>query len=163
MQLTATSRYGKIALIASGAATDQSMAWRSLWARIKAHGYSSLEPDEKAWVCVRALIDSTSNGGIISYFYNAGADHYYECLHALAELGADRIAAHLQRVGDLFGPRVPTDQDVRNLMMRTWPELDQARDDLLEQIDCDMYVAFPGLERILTRYLVFSGVIDDPD
>ena len=50
-------------------------------------GYLALSDDEKVWLNVRALIDSTNNGGLISFFYNSYADTYQDYLSALDRLG----------------------------------------------------------------------------
>jgi hypothetical protein len=47
-------------------------------------GYAALTEDERVWVNIRSLIDSTNGGGIISFFYNSGADTLPDCLKALA-------------------------------------------------------------------------------
>jgi hypothetical protein len=88
--------------------------WKTLCGQMAANGYSSLSDDEKIWVNVRALIDSTNNGGLISFFYNSYADTWPDCLRALETIGAQEILTHVQRVCALFGNDVPLDINERN-------------------------------------------------
>lgn len=53
---------------------DWQKRWEKLFEKPDSEGYESLTPDERAWYNVRGVIDSVNGGGIISYYYNHGAD-----------------------------------------------------------------------------------------
>lgn len=48
--------------------------WAELCRRWSEEGYVSLSLPERTWLNARCLIDSVENGGLISWFYNSGAD-----------------------------------------------------------------------------------------
>ena len=54
--------------------SDLESGWQSLCLRWERFGNVALSEDEQAWLNLRSLIDSVANGGLISYFYNSGAD-----------------------------------------------------------------------------------------
>src|SRR4030095_965914 len=123
--------------------------WQALCDRLARRGYSSLSDNEKIWVNVRALIDSTNNGGFISYFYNSYADTLQDCLRALDALEAHEIRAQVERVCSLFGTRVPPDIDERNEIINSWPDEGtdaETRDTLLEEVDQALFKRFDALE-----------------
>jgi len=45
--------------------------------------FSSLTRDERIWYTVQGLMDSVDNGGLISHYYNSGADRNKETLEDL--------------------------------------------------------------------------------
>jgi hypothetical protein len=135
--------------------------WDALCQRMAAHGYSSLSDDEKIWVNVRALMDSTHSGGLISFFYNSYADTLPDCMRALETLGAHDILTHLRRVCALFGDTVPLDINARNELISSWPDEGvqaEAIDGLLEEVDEALYELFEALENRLDAFLKESGL-----
>jgi hypothetical protein len=49
--------------------------WQKLIDKYDNDGYDSLTTDERLWFNIRSLIDSVDNGGLISFYYNNGADY----------------------------------------------------------------------------------------
>lgn len=45
--------------------------------------YNSLTKNERIWFNLRVLIDSFNDGGLISYYYNSGAENVYETIEDL--------------------------------------------------------------------------------
>lgn len=61
--------------------------WKQLCKKWASRGYDSLSEPERVWFNTRTVIDSFENGGLISYFYNSGADDYDDMLTSLEALG----------------------------------------------------------------------------
>ena len=133
--------------------TDQ---WYRVCDQWKKLGYTALTDDERLWLNVRALIDSVQNGGLISYFYNSGADKYEDCLSALNRLGASDVAEQVERLGAFFGDPVPTDIERRNEIINSWS--DNGRQDHVVQEADDVLMPLMGpLEQQLSQYLLRQG------
>jgi hypothetical protein len=119
-------------------------------------GDAALTEDERVWVNI-CLIDSTNGGGLISFFYNSGADTLPDCLRALDILRAGDVRLQVERVCALFGDSVPTDGSARNRIINSWPD-NASRDALLKKVDRYLYGRFPDLETRLVGFLGNSGL-----
>lgn len=108
---------------------------------------------------VRGLIDSTQNGGLISYYYNSGADTLPDCLEALDSLGACDIRSQVERVNALFGDSVPRSLDGRNKIIDAWPDDDQLIDTILTEVDETLMPLMEALEVRLENFLRRSGLV----
>ena len=124
--------------------------WNELCGRLQSTGYDSLSSAEKLWLVTRELIDSTNNGGMISYFYNSGADHLDDCVAALRQLGMEGVHEQVLRVCRLFQTGVPATVSTRNEIIESW---DGTADDLLQDIDDAVFSLFPDLERRLDKFV----------
>lgn len=131
---------------------DRECKWQLLCDRRKRLGYESLSPDERLWIILRSLIDNVENGGLISYFYNSGADTLPECRNALRRLNALDVLEHVDRVAGLFGADVPTTVEERNRVLDSWRD-DDARDALLEEVDEELMPLMRDLDRKLDAFL----------
>ena len=120
-------------------------------------GYATLTEREKVWINVRALIDSTNNGGLISFFYNSYADTLEDSLRALDLLRAGDVRLQVERVGALFGDCVPSDVHSRNKIINSWPD-DPRREALLNRVDAYLYSRFSDLEHRLSKFLALTGL-----
>lgn len=128
-------------------------AWHALCEKWTHSGYQSLSKTEKLWLNTRALIDAINDGGIISYYYNSGADSLEDCMGALRELESDEVLAVLQETNGLFPDgRVPTDVDGRNAVIGSWPD-DGRIDRRLSLMDRRLSGLLPVLERRREGYL----------
>src|SRR5688572_11741622 len=96
--------------------------WEEVCTRLADNGYDSLREPEKDWINVRALIDSTENGGMISYFYNSPADHLDDCLAALDRLNANEMKGLVLRLCSLFPEGVPAKIEERNATIDSWED-----------------------------------------
>jgi hypothetical protein len=123
--------------------------WDSLFDKISREGYESLTSQERTCASVRAMIDATQNGGLISYFYNSGADHLDDCRAALLTLEEPEVLARLDRVAALFPLESLATLDGRNDVINSWDDDDESTDELLEQIDEELYELFDDLEKKL--------------
>jgi len=132
--------------------------WQRLCGRLEDVGYAALSNDERKWLNVRWLIDSIENGGLISYFYNSGADTLLDCRAALDQIGAQTIIPHLDRVAELFGPEVPLTLGKRNAVIDSWPE-DGVRDRILEEVDEQVMPLMQELEDKLRAFLTEGGLV----
>jgi hypothetical protein len=132
--------------------------WQALCEKWDARGYEALSSEEKVWVNVRSLIDSIENGGLISYYYNSGADHLDDCLVALDRLHAEEVRQQVERVNALFGERVPKTVDERNAVIDSWDELGDGIDELLEEVDDLLMPMMPNLEVKLDGFLRSVGL-----
>jgi hypothetical protein len=131
---------------------DLDREWEGLCGRLEDVGYARLSNDERTWLNVRWLIDSVENGGLISYFYNSGADTFLDCRAALDQLGAQTVIAHVDRVAGLFGPEVPLTLEKRNAVIDSWPD-DGVRDRILEEVDGQVLPLMHELEDKLEAFL----------
>ncbi|QDU87565.1 hypothetical protein Pla175_09300 [Pirellulimonas nuda] len=136
------------------------MNWDELWDKYREVDYEGLKQPEQVWLNTRAFIDSVNNGGLISFFYNSGADLYDDTVFALGELKAFEALEALESFGKLFGDDVPFDIDERNRIISAWedngPEVKAC-----ENVDKVLYPLFPKLEETLEAYLIEHGL--DPD
>jgi hypothetical protein len=132
-------------------------AWRDLCTRWDRVGYSSLSVDERAWLHLRSLIDAVENGGLISYFYNSGADRLPDCRAALRDVNALKVLALVDRLAGLFGPDVPGTVEERNQIIDSWPD-DDARDALLSSIDDELMPLVRVLNDELESLVVQRGL-----
>lgn len=122
------------------------------------HAYSRLTPAEQVWIDIRSLIDFTANGGLISYFYNSGANRLNECLIALDLLGADVVRVQVERVIALFPGGVSLTVDGRNEVINSWDDGDEGLDCLLEDVDNVMFGQIEQLEEKLAQFLADNGL-----
>lgn len=114
--------------------------------------YGSLTPDERVWINVQSLLDQVNNGGLISHYYNSGADYNQETILDLQWLGFPQLAGLLIRINGLFpGGRPSTDINERNEVIDTWPA--GKYDELLEELDEQFYQKGLELESILIRHI----------
>jgi hypothetical protein len=135
--------------------------WYAVCDKVRDQGYSHLTLVEQVWIDIRNLIDSTANGGLISYFYNSGADRLNECLLALNLLGADVVRAQVDRVSALFPGGVPQTVSGRNEVINSWDDDDESIDDLLEDVDNVMFSQIGQLEEKLAQFLADNGLLAD--
>lgn len=130
--------------------------WSDLCDRWGSDGYDSLSRPEKTWLNIRALIDSIENGGVISYFYNSGADTLVDCLEDLRELEADSVRVQVERVAELFPGGVPGEIEARNAVIDSWPDGDI--ESLLEEVDDELMPLMSSLEEKLSTFLERNGL-----
>lgn len=132
--------------------------WEALCDKYAARGYDSLSPDERLWINIRGLIDATENGGLISFFYNSGADTFPDCLAALDQLAASDVKAQVTRVTALFPEGVPETIEGRNEVINSWNDENEETDMLLEDVDHNLCELFEELELKLERFLRSRGL-----
>ena len=135
--------------------------WFALCDKAEDLGYPNLTPTEQVWMDIRSLIDSTNNGGIISYFYNSGADRLNECLAALDLLDATTVRAQLERIIALFPDGVPDTVIGRNEVIDSWDDNDESINSLLEEVDNVMFSQIEQLEEKLNQFLIEQGLLED--
>ena len=125
--------------------------WESLVEKAFAD-YGSLTRDERVWINVQSLLDQVNNGGLISHYYNSGADYNQETIEDLQWLGFVELATLLMRINGLFPSGQPsTDIKERNEVIDTWPV--GKYDDLLEELDEQFYQKEPALENTLIQHI----------
>lgn len=134
-------------------------AWARVCEKWDVSGYASLLPAEKVWFSVRMFLDNAKNGGIISYYYNSGADYLADCMAAVEKIGNDDVLEGIARANSLFGDRVPESQDERNLAISSWADRDQL-DSFLSAIDDDISQSLDALEEQLEQFVQEQGLLD---
>lgn len=120
------------------------LEWKDIWENIvdkcENEGYEKLTSDERIWYNIRSLIDTVDNGGLISFYYNYGADYLEETIEDLQKIGAQEVIKLLEQINMLFPNSVPpSDIDERNLIIDSWGNECENLDDLLEGIDNRFY------------------------
>jgi hypothetical protein len=112
---------------------DWEKRWNQLFEKYDEKGYLSFSSDERIWFNVRGLIDAIENGGLISFYYNFGADHLDETLEDLKKIDANEVINMLGKVNELFpNGTPPKDIDNRNEVIDSW---DGLYEELLESLD----------------------------
>lgn len=100
---------------------DFQVHWESLVNKAFAD-YGSLTRDERVWFNSQSLLGQLENGGLISHYYNSGADYNQETIEDLQWLGFSELAGLLIRINGLFpGGQPSTDIEERNQVIDTWP------------------------------------------
>jgi hypothetical protein len=95
--------------------------WQKLFEKLDKESYSNLTPDERIWYNVRGVIDSISDGGIISFYYNSGADTMEDTLDDLYKINASQVVDQLKKVNLLFpNGKTPRNIDERNEIINSW-------------------------------------------
>ena len=115
-------------------------------------GYQSLSPAEKVWFNVQSLIQAIDDGGLVSFFYNSGADHRDDTKQALKTLGATNLVSALNKISDLFPSGVPQSVEARNQIIDSWSD-DESIDELLESLDGDASEEIDQLEKRLVAFI----------
>ena len=115
--------------------------------------YNLLSVDERIWYSIQCLIGDVCNGGLISHYYNSGADHNKETIIDLVTLGYQDIADLLLQINKFF----PSDKPSVNIYERndtilTWEESSEF-DNWLEQLDSQFYNKVEKLEQALINHI----------
>jgi hypothetical protein len=129
--------------------------WDELCTRWGRDGYEALSSDERIWLNVVSLMAAILNGGVISYFYNSGADTYDDCLEALERLGAFEVRAEVERIGSLFPGGVSKSLEERNAVINAWGGENEA---VLAEADELLMPLMDELETELAAFIVASGL-----
>src|SRR5947207_6063711 len=146
-------------VVQTSVGSDLQGAWQALCVRWERHGYGALSEDERAWFNLRSLIDFVENGGLISYFYNSGADTLEDCRTALRRLDAHDVLACVERVAGLFGADVPRTVEERNRIIDSWPDGDE-HDALLDDVERELMPLVSDLDGKLEAFVSIHGLLD---
>jgi hypothetical protein len=94
------------------------------WAKIVSKGfanYHSLTSTERVWFNIQNLLVSVDNGGLISHYYNSGANYNKETIEDLIFLGFQNAADILLQINQLFpNGEPPMDIQERNNIIAGW-------------------------------------------
>ena len=116
------------------------------------NNFSSLTRDERVWFTVESLINAVDNGGLISHYYNSGADFNKETIEDLDFLGSLIISDLLRKINNLFpNAEVSTDLNARNDVISNWP--DGEYDNLFSELDSLFYSHETELEKSLVKHI----------
>lgn len=121
--------------------------WENIVDKCENEGYDKLTHDERIWYNIRSLIDTVDNGGIISFYYNYGADYLEETIEDLKKIEAQEIIGLIEQVNRLFPNSIPSrDIDERNRIISSWDDEDKDLDNFFENIDNRFYELEEELE-----------------
>ena len=138
------------------------LAWYGLCEKWGNAGYDSLTKNEKTWLNIRALIDSVENGGLISYFYNSGADNLLDLLAILQELECDETREHILTACELFPGEVPKTMDARNEVINSWPNHGkeaQRIEAVWDDLDDKMMPLMEDLDEVLDAFIERESLV----
>lgn len=122
-----------------------------------AHAYNALTADERIWFSTQALLDTVDNGGLISHYYNTGADHNAETIADLMTLGFPRLATLLITINNLFpGGHISGNLEERNKVIDGWSNGEH--DALLDQLDQQVYAEADSLEKALVDHIEQTSI-----
>lgn len=114
--------------------------------------YFSLSAAERTWFNIQSFTNLVENGGLISYYYNSGADWCKDTIQDLNSLGLSDIAGCLIQINKLFpNMEPPTDLEERNEIISNWPE--GKYDNLFDKLDQKFFAALPKLEQVLLSHI----------
>jgi len=114
--------------------------------------YKSLTKNERIWFNLRVLIDSFNDGGLISYYYNSGAENVYETIEDLQILGLEKLVTIIKKYNEtLFhDKKVPKDINERNEFVS---KLDEKTDSILQDLESDFQDQLETLEKRLETFI----------
>ena len=114
--------------------------------------YKSLTKNERIWFNQRVLIDSFNDGGLISYYYNSGAENVYETIEDLQILGLEKLVTIIKKYNEtLFhDKKVPKDINERNEFVS---KLDEKTDSILQDLESDFQDQLETLEKRLETFI----------
>ncbi|OJU13691.1 MAG: hypothetical protein BGN88_06600 [Clostridiales bacterium 43-6] len=131
--------------------------WQDKWDAVVDKGcsdYSSLTKEERICFNIRCLIDAVNNGGIISYYYNSGADYWIETVADLKSLGLGKAAELILKVNALFPNQKPSlDLEERNNQFDEFEEDDEKIEELLDYVDTSFYEMQDEIEAVFEAYI----------
>ena len=131
--------------------------WGALLSRRYRHGYDALTPDERVWFNVGVLIGDIGNGGLISHFYNSGADTLPDCLAGLERIGAHAVRLCVVRIAVLFPGGVPPTLEERNEVIVGWAD-GGAEEMICAQVEKEVMPLLDDLEAVLDEFLRAAGL-----
>jgi len=132
--------------------------WELVCEEEATNGFDALPIPKQTWVTTRVLIDMTNNGGLVSYYYNSGADQVHDCLKGLNRLGASEVAACVSDANPIFPSEIDiTDFEARNHVINSWEDGDDP-EQRFEKLDDRMFALIDDLETGLDAYLAREGV-----
>lgn len=138
---------------------NEQKAWESLCDKWSNHGYASLSEPEKVWFNIRSLIDMTNNGGLISYYYNRGADNLDDCQVALRGFGANEILSALEQLNTMFPSGVPKERAERNAIISSLPD-DPQIETFLRELDDAVEEPLEELEEKLLEFIYAQKLVE---
>jgi len=127
----------------------------SKWANLvdkAVKNYNSLTKNERIWFNLRVIIDSVNDGGLISYYYNSGAEKVYETIEDLQILGLEKLATIIKKYNEILfhDTKVPKDINERNEFVS---KLDEKTDSLLQDLESDFQDQLETLEKRLETFI----------
>jgi len=94
------------------------------WLKLEKKGcsnYQSLNENERVWFNIQSFMSAFDDGGLISYYYTAGADHMVETTTDLKKLGLNAVVEELEKINQLFPDmEILKDFDKRNEIIDSW-------------------------------------------
>lgn len=129
------------------------------WVKVVDKGfcdYSSLTDLERAWFNIQSLISLVSNGGLISYYYNSGANYLFETIDDLSCFGNEEIAKLLMKINSFFLKcDISNEFKKRNEIISNW---DGKYDLIFNDLDKEFFKRSENLEKALVclYYHLFS-------
>jgi len=125
------------------------------WKQLEDKGcsdYQTLNENERVWFNIQSFMSALDDGGLISYYYNTGADHMIETTADLKKLGLDAIVEQLEKINQLFPDiEILKDFDKRNDVINSW---DHENDDDLNATLNEAEKNIAGLSDLMEEKLV---------
>jgi hypothetical protein len=137
---------------------DVEEQWEELVDRA-AKDYNGLSRDERIWYNTQTLMEQSGNAGIISYYYNEGADHVMDTIEDLEIIGFTEPAGLLMKINDIFSSGTLLDIEKRNEMINTWE--DDRYGKLFEETDEKFEGFKKQFEKKIMDFIVSKGLIKE--
>ena len=114
--------------------------------------YNSLSKNERLWFNVESLISSVDDGGLISHYYNSGANYNAETIEDLNYLGFNDISKLLEKINEYFpNGKPPHNMEERNKVIENWT--DRKFDKILKELDNNFFEKEKKLEQSLIKFI----------
>jgi hypothetical protein len=124
------------------------------WCQIVDKGlqnYLLLTPDERIWYNIQILIFSAENGGLVSFYYNSGADYVEETIEDLLKLGLIDAAKFIEGFNKLFPYGKPSKNlEDRCKVIENWTE---EQNNLSNSIENKFFEEINKIENALIKHI----------
>jgi hypothetical protein len=123
-------------------------AWKELFKKLEESGYEKLNMNERVWLNIDGLIGDVNGGGLISFFYNHGADNYGDTIDDLNTIGVPKAIALVKKIAELFPIGKPSKNiEERNEVIDSWDH--DELNDFFEELDNQFYEITDDIEKKL--------------
>jgi len=142
------------------------VSFQSTWKKLVGKGfgdYDSLSRDERIWFSVQGFIGQASNGGLISFYYNSGAERCSETIEDLRSLDFSDVADLLVQINSLFPGGPSRDINERNAVISSWSDYEHTA--LFRRLDEAYFGRVDDLEQALVLHILDRklAIPDTPD
>jgi hypothetical protein len=121
-------------------------------ARLGEVGFEGLNEAQRNYFCVDQVEGDVNNGGFSGFYFNSAGDIAIEAVGALRAMGADKMAAIVDRANKVFkNGQPPKDRFKRQDMLE---EMGEEAEEQFEVLDGEFYVYPDDMEALEYAYVM---------